>query len=869
MIRERRTLYVVGFLAALALGASIAAYNLYVAFGFGAIPPGRMSPLSFIGLKDLQRGQFSSVAIKPQAMLAYVFQGAGLSDFVSLELAAIAFFAAIPVVGGLFARLATKSLLVGAAASVLLSILPFGYISAIGGDYSFISAIALTFATLCPALLFLRVGGIHWLGLSVGLALLAGVSALSASLMLLVTCMAWAVLSLLSGQSFVKARVTLPGFAAVAPNLIITSGGFEETSRQLSLASALPQYAGLLGLVGFAGLVGSVALAKKERWDSVPLLAFVGSGLVLLPLFGWEALLLVAPSAALLVAQPLTEARRLATVTKGGSPVGAEHVVELDLARVIAVAVALLTLSSPFVLGLGPGLPIQGKNYLGPEELNALHQIQSLSPSEFGDGLVAAPSSIAPWLRAESGVNTLLPLTAYQSDEFDAITSTSFRIKSSYLMADDWTPLSFVRSPLVYAFDGLVYAPVLHLDDGQNRVNLTYGKAALSQYMAKMFLFGHKFAQNSDNISLTLQLANLAYNATKVVSLSKDSPVLSISYAVTPNQGDTLLSLTLPVFIEGEQQIRSTLTGNTIHLTTSGSNLSLSFPGGSPPKLVHGLQDYVSSTFDANGGSISASVTVTVESAKNSGQGELSASLLEDVAKYGISSLLTFTPPPGLNFLSKSVVRPVPSIDIKDAFNQVLLTSGHTNFTEAPSYATVLSQNITDACDASFTYKTAGLTIQKSISKSGDALSLAYQVSPWKANTTIRSMNVTLWIPQDSTVVNYHSNSSSTILMLDSGTVGLSSTRGHLLSTEIGPDQVYGQNRVLFRFSLNGSGDSVGILIKFGGALTCQQTLSSRPLMNGSDELVLSVNHGLFDQVYSNETFTVYRLAQGNHNAAP
>jgi hypothetical protein len=870
LIRERKTQYLLGFIAALAIAAGIAAYNLHGAFTLGTIPPGRMSPLSFTGLKDLQRGQLTGVALKPQSLLAFVYQRAGLSDFPSLELATMTFFAAIPVAGGLFSRLATKSLLVGAVSAILLSLLPFGYISAVQGDYSFISAISLTFAALSPTLLFLRGGRAPWLALSAVLAVLVGMSATSGAMMLFITCATWALFSLLSGKGKECPFVILPGLVALAARLAVPQSGTEEVLRQFSLASALPGYAGVLGVVGIGGLIGGVALALRERRFSIPMLMFVGSGLALIPFFWWEALLLFSFVVALLVAQPLTEATKVATITRSGALSGTgSTVVELDLPRVVAIAVSLLALSSPIVAGLGPGQALQGTNYLGAEELAALQEVQSLSPSLFGQGLVAAPSSIAPWLRAELGVNALLPLNANQSAEEDAITATSFRVRSSYMMADDWTPLNFARSPLIYAFDGLTYAPVLHLDDAQNRVNLTYGNVAANEDLARMNLSGHGFRQNSQNISLTFQLAKLGFNATKELTLSKNSSVLSISYVVTPNQGNNLLSMTLPVYIEGIQHIQSVLQGNTLHLRTTSSNLSLSFAGGSPPRLVTGgPQGYVESIFNSTAGTILASVTVTVESARSSGMGMLYASLLDDIGNKGISSLLTFTPSPGLNFLASSVAQPAPSLDVKDAFSRVLLTSGGANYTEAPSSATVLSQNISDSCDATFRYQTAGLVIVKSLSQSGNALSLSYQVTPSKADTVLREMNVTLWIPYDRSMIGYRSNSSAVNLALDSGPVGIKATSGHTLGTEVGPDPAYGQARVLFHFSLNPSGDEVGILITFAGGLSCQQLLTSRPVMIGSDELVLSTTHGFFDQVFSNNVLTVYRIAHDTNEAS-
>ena len=201
--------------------------------------------------------------------------------------------------------------------------------------------------------------------------------------------------------------------------------------------------------------------------------------------------------------------------------------------------------------------------------------------------------------------------------------------------------------------------------------------------------------------------------------------------------------------------------------------------------------------------------------------------------------------------LASAAVQPVQTLDVKDSFNRVLLTSGGVNYIESPSYATVLSQNITDSCDAAFAYKTAGLIIEKTLARSGDTLFLSYQVAPWKANTTLDSMNVTLWIPFQIALYSYHSNSTAVSLTFGTGTVGITPMSGRLLNTTVGPDPVYGQDRVLLRFSLNPSGDKVELRMSFGAQISCQQVLTTRPQMNGGDELDLSVNYGLFGGVFS------------------
>ncbi|MDG6910557.1 MAG: hypothetical protein JRN08_09330, partial [Nitrososphaerota archaeon] len=432
----RRIIYVAAFLVVLALAIAIAAYNMYGAFGLTPIPPGRMSVLTYIGLKDLQRGALTSEALKAPALLAYALGRAGLGDFAAVEASAAMFFAAIPLSGGLFAWLATKSKLVGGTTAILLSLLPLTYLSAIGGDYSFVSVLALVQGAALFSLLFIKGRRAPllalWLALASVIAWLAGLTVASASWVLFLTGAAWAAYSVVKMRRAGGALVILPGIFALGANLVFAPPGPEEALRLISPLSTLPQYVSLLALVGVAAAAGGAVIAYRLRWESVPVFAFVGSGLVLVPFYWAEALLLVFPGLVLLTMQPLVDPKRVARVLREAGPEGAEStVVELDTEKLAAVAFALLVLSSPLVVGFGPGSAVQGTNYLGNEELKALSEVQALNSSLFGQGLVAAPSSIAPWLRAEQGVNTLLALSPNDSALADAITSTSFRLRNS------------------------------------------------------------------------------------------------------------------------------------------------------------------------------------------------------------------------------------------------------------------------------------------------------------------------------------------------------------------------------------------------------------------------------------------------------
>ena len=851
------------FVSALLLAVAVVAYNMYGSLTLTLIPPGRMSVLSFIGLKDLQRGAVTGEALKAPAMLAYLLASLGLGEFTATKGAALLWLAALPFAGGLLGYAATKSKLVGGAAALLLSLIPLGYLPASGGDNTYVSALVLVQYYALFGLLLLGRSRLApaWFALAVLSAVLIGLDVRSASLAAFAMGLAWASYSVYFRRLARSIVVALPGMVALGTS-VLSAPDPTEALRTASSITTLSQVQVLLVILGVAGLGGAAALAYRRRAGAVPVLSYVAAGLVLVPFFGAEALLLVFPGVVVRAMVPLWEAKGLLrSVAEPGEGGRGQVVVEVHFEKLVAFAFAVIMLSSPFVTGFGPGAAVQGANYLGSEELQTISQVRTLDPSIFGQGLVAAPASIAPWLRAELGVNTILALTPNSSSVADAVTSTSFRLKNPYVMADEWTPFSSARTPFVYAFDGSIYGAVLHFDDGENRVNLTSATGTRTEDMSSMYMLRHSFSRTSSGMKLTMDLTKAGFNVTKSISMATGSPGLNVTYDIVPNFG-TPTSVALPVYIEGTQTIATNGSGDTIRLSTPSVAMTLTFPGGSAPKLVHGTyQDYVQSTFLASGGRISASVLIQVQSAKSSGAAPFYSSFVDAARTYGISSLLTFAPQPGLDYLGTSAA-PGMSLDIKDAFDRVLYFVNGSSRIESAVDSRVVSQSVSNSsCAARIDYATAGLNIEKRVASGNDSVSMVYSISSRSGGATLREANMTFWIPFGRALLGYGSNSTSLQLRLDSGNVTITPTSGRVTSVTVGPDPTYGQLRAVMTFALGGSTGSAGATMDFGRQVSCQEVLSSRPIIHGTDELQLFTKIGALTQVFSNEFFTVYQLS--------
>lgn len=66
-----------------------------------------------------------------------------------------------------------------------------------------------------------------------------------------------------------------------------------------------------------------------------------------------------------------------------------------------------------------------------------------------------------------------------------------------------------------------------------------------------------------------------------------------------------------------------------------------------------------------------------------------------------------------------------------------------------------------------------------------------------------------------------------------------------MMGAAVGPDPIFHHLRVELRFSLGPTSGRAGATMAFGNQVSCEQILASRPVMNGSDELVLSVVMGV------------------------
>ncbi|MDG6982772.1 MAG: hypothetical protein JRM74_04885 [Nitrososphaerota archaeon] len=857
----RRALYWAGFFSVVAAAVAVVAVNMYGSLTLTPIPPGTMSVFTYIGLKDLARGTLTSEALKTPALLAYALLRLGLGEFTATKGAALLSMAALPFAGGAFGFLATRSRVAGAASAVLLSLIPLSYLSAIGGDYAFVAAMVLVQFSLALTLLASRGGRRYLVPVLVFFssvsAALAGLDVASAAWLLFGTSVVWGAYSLLKRRRGAGVAAVVPGVTAMMFS-VIGPADPTEALRSAFQTSTVPQYSILVGALLLASAGGALALSYRRKWDALPLVSLLAVGGALVFLFGAETFLFVLPGCTALAMVPLLEARGAVQVVKEA---GGAVSLEVSFEKAVAFSFALIMLTSPLVTGLGPGTAIQGSNFLGNEELQTINQVATLPPGVFGAGLVGAPASIAPWLRAELGVNTVLALSPQEVAAADAITSTSFRLRSSYLMVDDWTPFSSVRSPFIYAFDGAAYGAVAHLDDGTNQVNLASGGSQTS--MGGMYLSGHSFTENGSAVILTMDLTNALFNVTKQIALSTDTPVVSVSYQVTPNH-DAPASVNLPVYIEGEQKISSTVSGDTMRLTTSNTNMTVAFPGGTAPTLVNGTtQTYVESTFEASGGVVDASAVITVQSAKSSGEGAFYSSLIDAARSEGITSLLTFAPQPGLNFLGTGTGTTM-ALDIKDAFNRVLYSYNGTSYVESATNARVLSQTVSNStCAASISYQTFGLDISKQVSATNDTVSLGYSVKPLRSGASLEEMNMTFWIPFGRTLLGYSTSNGTVRLSLDSGPVTITPTSGSLTGVTVGPDPVYGQLRAVLTFSLPTAGGSVGATMGFGRQVSCHEVLASRPVQNGTDELQLYIQYAPVLQVYSNQYFEVYQIDVG------
>ncbi|MBC7130731.1 hypothetical protein H5T51_05890, partial [Candidatus Bathyarchaeota archaeon] len=687
------------------------------------------------------------------AFLPAVLYWFGLDELHALSLVATFLFALLPISAAYVSWLISRSRSALSITGLLASFFPLLSYPALAGDYALLAAVAFTSLSFSFSLHFFskpRYMRLALLFVTCALALLSDCSVFIILLcyLFLMTLMSWverdpkklwgflSLLMFVAGLGLSLTPFNVAGYASIVRNSLVESGLYNVQA--------------LIFVLAVAGVTGVLSLYYTSRKTMFCVLAIIAPLALMGFTLGLHYFLFAVPIFLALCSHLVVYIPGVFRFVKQAE----DFIVEIKLERLIAGLMFGLLVVATFFYYPSVVQAYSSTNMLSEEEVSSIRVAGERLRGLVKEGqLIAAPPRVAAWLGAFAGLDVVTPLTADEKWLLDSFTSTTFRLMNSYIMVDEWQPFSSRRSPFIYAYDGRVYALILHMDDGTNAMNVIESNVTWHEDLHGLRLLDYSWVDTHENISLILQLWKKGFNVTKTVTLAKNEAKLSVSYHIVPNEGVTLVDMVLPVYIEGRQRIVSSKGDAWIQLEMPHVKLRFTYKGAStPPALVYSsVQDYVVANFTAKNEVIDASVEIILLNPQSSREPVRYASFFDILGKWPVNYLMTYAAPENLFFLEDALPKPIEALEIIDSFNRVLFSHEGVNYVEAPSDAKVISESVLGQ-SRNVSYQTAGLIFHKRLKVTADAVLLSYDVKPIKNQTKLISMTLSLWIPWARTV---------------------------------------------------------------------------------------------------------------------
>jgi len=510
------------------------------------------------------------------------------------------------------------------------------------------------------------------------------------------------------------------------------------------------------------------------------------------------------------------------------------------------------------------------KSYISNQDLSDLTNIidwVKVNPNI--TGLIAAPTYLTPLLEGFLG-SRILGLGDQQTALIsDAVNETCFRIVTPQLLIDEFEPLSPSRAPIILAYDGNQYVPLLYVDDSYARVKCSDSKVFYESPYGATFL-NYSISRNESFLELSTQFVTSNLIIKKTIRASILEPIITLSYQATNRTTVKVDSFSLPLWVAWGKGIMSNITsGSKVFLVLGNPNgqysLEVDFQNATKdPKVSQG---FIEAVFQSKENSIRAEVTIKINSYGLSKVKPDIFSVFSLPQIHDIRYILVSNSSPAS---SGAVERDYEMLYVDDAFVRFSFMYDKAMYTEAPAYANVTNEVFSNGnTSRNITYKTTGLTIQKSLAYTNNTLTLLYHVEAANcSDPKFQGLNyseIKIWIPWQRELFSY--NKTETTTMLDFQLAKLNMTfNGNLSEIKIGPDEVYGQQRIFLRFNLNSS-SSVVYNETIGVSITCEAKPSkvdyietTRPNMNGSDIAKFYVKLKTFEKLYSSGKYTLLEV---------
>jgi len=853
------------FLAATVFTATIAVYNVWSVLNVSELPPGDLAPRGLLALKAVTYDYTKIVRYGSVGLFLSFLNSAGLGELNALKALPVILFT-ITIVGVTYlAWLLTRKVILASVAGIVAALFPTFYGLVLTGDYDLLTALSFAQLSLIFTLHFIQSHRPHLVAASMVTAAIAILADITTFPILAVPLLVWFIwLWKIRDVESLNGILWIMPFTFCLGTLMLPFKKAGETlvMRERLLGQVIHSSELLIALLVIVGIVGMVSLSLSSR-KLIPILAsWVATPLIFTLFINNYYILFAVPALIGLSTHPLIRTKGFAKLARQDE----EFLIEIQLEKLLSTAMVALVIISTVFAYPSQVQAYTAANALKEDEIKVLKNMGPRLHELVSEGqLVAAPPRIASWLGAFGGVEVVTPVTDDDWWSLDAITSTTFRLVNPYIMLDEWQPLSSTRTPFIYSYDGRIYAKILHIDDGTNRMRVVHSGIVWQEDLYGMELIDYKWSETAESITLVLHLWKKGFNATKTITLLKDKPQVIISYTIVLNRGVELIDMSLPVYIEGRHKIENSSYNDGVRLKMPHADLLITYKEpATQPKLVYSpVQDFVCANFTAKNGTMIASLNITVLDAKRSSQKVHYTSLFDELREKPIRYLVLYNAPEDLLFLRNKVEKPVGLLEVIDSFNRVLLNHKGTNYIEAPANAEVVEERVGN--DSRYIkYRTAGLIIEKEICRDvkEDSIVLGYSIKPWKEDTRLVSFTMSLWVDWGRVVLSQESTQQSLKISTDAGTVLLEVLKGNPTYLGIGTDPEYGQMRAQVQFALSPNEDRVEILIKCDGRIKLDYIPTSRPFMSDADILSIGVYRGLFRQICKDEAVVVYEIVR-------
>jgi len=613
-----------------------------------------------------------------------------------------------------------------------------------------------------------------------------------------------------------------------------------------------------------ASAIGLISLYRRgDRKISYALITWLLAS-ISCSIFDPRILSFTIPVSSALAAASLSYVRGLAKVVKG-EPEGGEpqYEVEVSLDRLLAalpaaLLITLLLLAVPSTIVLGD------HEMVPPPRVDDIYEASAFLSKNAGRELIVAHPSLANWLLSSSNLNVLPVVDDETFKAADMLTTASFRIVNPFMKVDEWEPFSASKAPLIHVYDGKNFRPIAYIDDSYSRFTLvdSDGRNFIeSPYKAKFL--SYRWNESSDHIALTMSFQTPGLMVNKTIVLSKYKPEVSIEYYASAIKKDvSVKGLTLNVYSLPMDVLPALeIVGREAEMDVEGQRLKISFEGSIEGVSQDRTRDqrYVTCNLTPlNDKAAYGKVVVEALNPKASSERPYRSSFFDEARKYGVKYVII--PREHQVFMQEAVSHEVGCFTVKDSFVRFIVNSWGNIFQEAPAYAEVLNETVRENSRIVL-YKTAGLYIGKNVQALGNRLNVTYTAQPYKNRTFLIASTLSIWIDYERTVVssNISLENKSLELTLDSGRFQIHFT-GNVSDIEVEPHPEYGQMRVMAAFQLNPSNDTIGFSIESDRKAIVQYNQTTRPVMKDNDEILFSVEGGVFEPVKELKLYTIYRI---------